>query len=185
MRPGTLPVIGKIGQALSFDGVDSHVDAGAGSSLNITSSLTLSAWVKTPSISTQQAIASRGYLGARRYQFDITSSKARFAVADGDAINAPDILSGSTILSGNTFYHLVGVFDGSKMMVYVNGILDGTATKTTKPNSSTAEKLHIDVSLNNNAGDFYRFFNGSLDEVRIYNRALSGDEVKRLYNMGR
>ncbi|MCH7597972.1 LamG domain-containing protein [Patescibacteria group bacterium] len=97
---------------------------------------------------------------------------------------------GSTTLSTGTWYHIVATYDGSGGATAADGINlyvdasshNGTATNNasyTAMSNDTAI-LHIGSTNDNNSS-----FKGKLDDVRIYNRVLSADEIKRLYDMGR
>ncbi|MEK7176582.1 MAG: LamG domain-containing protein, partial [Patescibacteria group bacterium] len=87
---------------------------------------------------------------------------------------------GSTSFTVNTWYHLVGVFQSASNTVtfYVNNVVQTTSGFAGGLPSTTGFG-YIGVS---NAASF---FPGSLDDVRIYNRALSAAEVLQLYNLGR
>jgi gliding motility-associated-like protein len=78
----------------------------------------------------------------------------------------------------NTWIHVVSSFDGNQMKVYINGILENTIPVNTeiKP---TNRYLSIG---NGDDGNGYLPFNGIIDDVRIYNRALSDEEILALYN---
>ena len=85
---------------------------------------------------------------------------------------------GSTSMSLNTWHHIALTWDGTTMKLYLDGAQDysGSQTITPTPASSTF--------LVGKAGDWYRIFNGKIDEVRVYNRALPVGEVSTLYNSG-
>lgn len=92
----------------------------------------------------------------------------------------------SGALSLNKWYHVVGTYDGgptrASLKVYLNGVRvddtnEGAGTFTSMANTTA----HFVIG----ASDLPNFpFAGRMDDVRVYNRALSADEIKQLYNMG-
>jgi hypothetical protein len=95
---------------------------------------------------------------------------------------------GSIILSKNTWYHAAVVVNSSNYPeLYVNGIKGTWVDEVgSRPYDYSHQAVNVSVGVRwaNYPITAYRF-NGLIDEVRIYNRALSAEEVKRLYNMGR
>ena len=90
--------------------------------------------------------------------------------------------NGTTPLSLNTWYLITASKDGSNVCLYVNGNLDKTCAYTgTDTNSNTWQIAHHDYPTT----EWSYQFDGRIDDVRIYNRALTAGEVKQLYNMGR
>ena len=88
------------------------------------------------------------------------------------------LLVGSTELSLNKWYHVIAIVNSNKLTLYVNGESDGTFTLT---NSILQPwQMIIGASLSGTP----QYFNGEIDEVRIYNRALSAEEVKASYEAG-
>ncbi len=172
------PVAGKIGQGLSFDG-DDRIESSDSASLKPTQ-VTLSAWIKP--------MATTGALGAgiitkvnsganSGYALRFISGSPGTIRMHVNAYNAnyADI---SGVVLGN-WYHVVGTFDGTNVRVYLNGVA-GSAT-TDSAISYTTDDVEIGRAFQNNVYSF----NGSLDDVRMYNRALSLEEIKKLYNSGR
>jgi hypothetical protein len=179
---GTALTIGVIGQAIKLDGVDDYVDAG-----NITawdlSSYTISGWFKTSSTSGFKTIISRNTDTFDRswwIAIDQTTSDLVFKFsAEGTNLVALD--SGSSVADG-VWHHFAAVLEsGSYSRLYVGGVLvdsDGTGT-------GALDVPDAAVIIGNDPTDTGRYFSGDLDDIRIYNRALSGEEVERLYGMGR
>ena len=84
----------------------------------------------------------------------------------------------STTQVGNgTWRHICGTNDGTTSRLYIDGVLDASATESVSSLQPTVTFGHWQGGT--------RYLNGLIDDVRIYNRALSPDEIKRLYNMGR
>ncbi|MFA6432514.1 MAG: LamG domain-containing protein [Candidatus Paceibacterota bacterium] len=184
---------GKIGQGLKFDGIGSnqYVTMGNSSILNTPSAVTLSAWVKSGfnfnSVSSLMfAVISRmqssnpfpGYELGIGGNYLSAGNKAYFNA--GGTFN-PNVILGTTAVNDGKWHHLVGKYDGTKSYIYVDGILQNSADKTNNMNLAT-EFLDIGVGYDRGANSY---FNGSIDDVRVYNRALSATEVAQLYNIGR
>lgn len=90
-------------------------------------------------------------------------------------------VSGGSV-SVNTWYHIVGTYDNSKLRIYVNGELKGEVSKTGNItyNSSTPWAVAVNPS---GTGDGGEHFYGKLSDVRIYSTALSDSDIKELYNV--
>jgi hypothetical protein len=87
-------------------------------------------------------------------------------------------------LAGNTKYHVVGVYDATAQTVslYVNGVLEASTTTGTIPSSigDDAGQFHLGAEDHNNTPN--NFYDGHIDEARVYNRALTPTEVDALYD---
>jgi len=166
--------IGVGGHALDFDGagdgVDSYGSYGHNSPLNIyNSDLTISAWIKIRGSGTIVARAQPSYI---TYRLGVAGGKAY--INTYRMFYGHWILYGDEILDLNTWYHIVGVFDraGDKGYVYVNGIQRADGTMTIDPYSNDATTK---IGCRNNPSD--QPFRGVIDDVRIYNRSLTEEEV--------
>jgi len=166
---------GRKGVGLSFDGSNDYVDCGNDESLNITDAITIETWVKP---ATSQA----DYAGIvckpspnEKWGLLRDATKWRFRVDVGGQPHLvyDDVLSNS--YDGNTWVHFVGTYDGETLLFFKDGKqTDSNTTPSGNIDDATANPLHIgNVSA-------YKY-NGQIDEVRIYNRALSADEIKQLY----
>jgi hypothetical protein len=169
---------GKVGGALSFDGVDDYVDAGNDANLDITGAITVEAWINSAIGETgadYPLIAGKrtGFLGYGLHVQKYTTPQ--FWIGDGsDWVGA----SAGAVVSPNQWYHLVGTYDGSNLIkIYVNGVLKNTGSQQSLASSGTKEfRIGLESAI--------RQWNGLIDDVRIYNRALSAEEVRYHYNRG-
>ena len=89
------------------------------------------------------------------------------------------VTNGTSTLNQNQWYHIVATYDGSNTYVYVNGVQDGTAVVTGAINTNN-DNLYIGYNTGANNYDF----NGSIDDVMVFNRGLTAFEVRRLYEDG-
>jgi outer membrane protein assembly factor BamB len=152
---------GKVNSALSFDGVDDYVDCGNDSSLMPTTAITVEAWFKANDVR-YGAIASTVYY----------EGYGLYIEPDGSMVFFPGIsYSPPGIIQPGVWYHVVGTFDGtSKSKLYVNGKLVGS--QGTGYLAYTGQRLSIGTNPTRTG-----WFNGIIDEVKIYNRSLSAEEI--------
>jgi len=181
----TTTTIGKIGQGLNFDGVDDKINVGTGSSLNITTAITVNAWIYPTSFGDRARIVDRlgsnvGYI----FLLDNTNTTAGL----GFGVNAAGSISvdygyATNVITLNRWQHIAVTYSGSgTLSFYVNGVKVTTAANMTQSiGSSASTPLYIAGRF----ADSLRLFSGRMDEVRIYNRVLSPDEIQRLYLMGK
>lgn len=174
---------GKINSALNFDGTDDYAIR-TGSALP-TGDLSVSAWVYRNATGNAHTIvkASEG-TGTNELKFAITAdddgtntNKLRFTV-DGTSTYSQTALS-----LANTWYHVVGVRSGSTVRMYINGKLDPvTGSDGTALNFSSCN-LYIGGSPSSGcSASLIEFFDGKIDDLRIYNYALNATQVKNIMN---
>jgi len=182
--------------ALSFDGVDDYVDAGNSSTLNITGQMTVQAWFKTTITGTGMAILSnydcygpifppnnkKGYilflnnLGA--VQFDIY----KYQSAD-----AYDSVTTIDSFNDGVWHQAVGVFPANgvdRVRIYVDGVLQDVTRAGSVKTDCTASTISFSIGRENpsNYGPAGNYFNGQLDDVKIYNYVRSADDILSSYN---
>ena len=179
----TAKVKGKIGQALNFDGVDDYVDMGNTNSLRITgTTISVSAWVRPTTSSVYKGVVAKyGSVGQRSYLLYLTNTyKPSFLIVSGGSVYHNDGAGNTDTVPKNEWSFLTGTFDGRYVRIYRNGVLKHTTDIGTSGNAiddSTTQPA--EMGRYDDSGNYY---NNSIDEVRIYNRALSASEVKALYN---
>ena len=176
MSTSTSPAIGKFGQAFKFDGVDDVINI-SGNPLG-TGPLTVSLWVYAKAVNEQWVIVDSDVYPDIRLGYNAANSQ--FIFSNDGGTTAAGSAVGSAI--ANTWQYVTVVRNSSNQATfYINGIQSDSANQAvgTPTGGSTVNYIGNRGSL----GDL--FFNGSIDDVRIYNRALSAGEVQRLYQMGR
>src|SRR3990167_187861 len=161
--------------ALNFDGVDDYVDVTDAPSLQL-SNFTVSAWINPSNRTTWNMIVTKTTLNGavkNNYELRLEPTSGVFALVDdgGDQINS------TTAPTLNAWTHVVGSFDGTTSRVYVNGVLENSGTGRTYTSDTTALKIGM-------RDDLGFPFPGLIDEVRVYNRALSASEIKALRYRG-
>ncbi len=169
----------KAGNCLSFNGSSNYVDAGSGTSLNLPNNITISAWIKSNNISSIQTIV--GKTGANTasttFWMDIRNSGTQVIFGGYTPAGGTAYTTQSYNFLNNVWYNIVGVDDGSLLNIYVNGNSIGSGPRATRIEGNWS------VHIGERAGGNY--FNGLIDEVRIYNRALSATEISDIYNSTR
>ena len=164
----TWTTAGKYGNGLIFNGTNARVSVPDAASLHLTTAMTLEAWVK-PSVATgvwRDVI----YKGNDNYYLEGTSNPSGVPASGGTFAGSP--LYGASALAVNTWSHLATTYDGTTLRLYVNGVQVASRAQTGAITVST-NPLEIGGDLLNG-----QYFNGTIDEVRLYNRALSASEIQ-------
>ena len=169
---------GWIGSALCFDGIDDGVMIQNHDSLDITDRLTVSAWIITKDIDTRQMIVAKNAQWHDSWLLEINPLDF-----EGTRFNFRLNLYGfkcdfgsTTIVSPNKWYHVVATYDGSERKIYINGKLD---TSQAVHGSIAENDQPIIIGAYENAS---RLFKGTIDDVRIYKKALSANQIWDLYD---
>ncbi len=168
---------GQIGGALSFDGNDGVYvwgSAGTGSPLNIyNTDMTISAWFKLDGNGGTIVARAKPHYITYRLQASSTTACMTVYVSPVHYYVCSD-----PILSQDTWYHLVGVFDRASDYgyLYVDGILEADGSL---PDASPWNDGLTKIGCRNDLSDYP--FNGKIDDVRIYDWALSAEEVEEIY----
>ena len=180
-------VAGKIGGALDFDGSADFVNVPDDSSLDFldgtTATFTVEFWFKTTGVGTGTAfmggpaILDRRTQGLTAVQFHFmidSAGKLRFCVCDDDDSTRANIVS-TTIINDGFWHHAAGVRDGtSNWELYVDGNLE--ASSSTTVTASDGYWLTFGARRTDSAG-ITSHFNGKIDDICIYDRSLSQEEI--------
>lgn len=173
---------GKFGYDCNFDGTSDYVTVSSFS--NITSyPFTFNAWVTT--LTSSDTIVSLGDTSDGNTYFELISASGATAVPRLDLNNngvSSDTTDGTTDLDSISGWHMVtGIFlSDTHRQIYVNGVLENDArNETSVLLSGSVNSIRIGASATSGVGGN---LTGNVDEVRVYNRALSPVEVAKLYN---
>jgi hypothetical protein len=170
---------GQIASALHFDGVDDYVSISSSQLGQISNELTVSAWVYLDSSSGVWKTAVSRQVGSsadEHYFLGFNGTHARFFV--NTTAGYSDYESGVNVSAGQ-WHHLVGVYDGSNTRLYVNGQLGFTSAHSGTFASDTTP-LIVGGNVNSSNGPVEERLDGSIDNLRIYTRAISAGEVSSL-----
>jgi len=171
---------GKVGGALHFDGDGDCVEVSNESAFDITGLLTVAAWIKVTQFDKGwQAIVTKGdstWRIQRRQQTDsLEFACSGLQMADG---NQWGNLNGEKSINDGQWHHAAGVYDGQKMSLYVDGKLDVSVKAW---GSLNADDFSVVIGENSQARMLQgRSWNGLIDDVRIYDYALSEKEIAAL-----
>ena len=170
-------------RCVKFDGTDDYVNMGNPSSLQLTGAMTVSVWVKHNSLNTaSRFIAKQGVSGERSWSLnmeDVNPDTYNFfiAVNGGTSVGVGSSAADGPIIGQWT--HLVGVYKPSvSLELYKDGLIIGNNI-TSIPASQFNNTLNVNIGRR---PDGILYTNGFLDEVLIYNRALSAAEIKASYD---
>jgi len=161
--------------ALNFDGTDDHVQA-PGNAIYDISSGTVEAWINPTVLdATNRAIVGLSTIGATATRFSFHVSSTTIGMWNGSTFATIP----ATIPTG-TWTHLAFVCDGTNTVVYINGVAQGTPL-TQAFGSAALTTLAVGVSKN--GGGDNEFFNGSIDEVRLWSTQQSSAEINANMNV--
>ncbi len=171
----TSPVVGKVGQALNFNGGNEYVEVPQ--PLTSSSPFTIALWYYPNAINGSYEILYSGTDNIDLQLFFHQTSKSLTTSIENSEIAAGLTLNSSTI---NKWHHIVWTYDYSRRKVYINGVLVTDTADTTS------------LTINDASVRFGKLLNGlgytlqgRMDEVRVYNRAISAEEAKQLYLLGK
>ncbi len=169
------------GYVLSIGIEGGYVDCGNDSSFNITGPITVVAWIKVQTFDKQwQAIITKGNFTWRLHRNSDEDSLKFNCNGLQNLDNFQVGVKGEISIDDGKWYHVVGVYDMEVQALYIDSVLDNFEKAQGNINSDTSP-----VWIGANAGvdeGLNREWNGYIDDVRVYNRALTSDEIRELYD---
>ncbi|MFO0850510.1 MAG: right-handed parallel beta-helix repeat-containing protein [Gemmataceae bacterium] len=189
---GVTTTAGKVGRAFDFPGnVGDYIRVPDSPALSPTGAVSVELWVKGTAPAGLSYLLAKGPAGAGNAAYALYSLTGglQFYVytAASGLVLSPDAGAG---VWDNTWHHVVGVYDGSRVRLYVDGVQVGTGTPATGAISYSLTANTPDLFVGNYplvpgvypSGDLP--FKGQLDEVGVFNRALTGAEVAAIVAQG-
>jgi len=166
--------------ALKLDGYTDYVDLGKYSKFDITDQITVSAWVKVRFYAEYcEPFVTKGNTSWRLQRYGM-GPKVEFSCSglfiERDEKGLFQLYSKTDIDDGK-WHHIVGVYDGKKLCIYIDGKLDAE-----RPATGKIALNNSPVYIGENAENMGRGFCGWIDSVSIYNNALTEEEIRLLYN---
>ena len=182
---------GKFGYSLSFNGVDQHVEIPHAESLNATKELTVSAWIYNRMLSDGRLpepefhiIASKGWApdagGSWTLAWDKKSNDLSFCARKASD-KGYECVFGDYPIAENDWHHVTGVVSSGKLSLYVDGL---PAAKPVALGATSINSNREDVrigAVSQEANKFLQGWDGLIDEVQIFSRALSESEIKAMF----
>src|SRR5882724_1140104 len=161
---------GRFGSALVFNGTSAVVTVPSAASLQLTTGMTLEAWVYPTATPTGwQAVVDKNVDG---YYLMASSDQGNRPTVGGTFTAGNQNTVGLATLAVNTWTHLAATFDGATVRLYVNGVQVASQVQTTLLTPTTKT---LQIGADSYTGEN---FAGQIDEVRVYNRALSQAEIQ-------
>lgn len=169
------------GSCVTFNGTSSFCMSTENSNLRLTRSGTIIAWINigTSPVTYGNICFKRtaGNPAGLSYGVDMDAggNKIRGLISNGSLFN---LITGSTSLSSNVWYHIAFTWDGANLNCYLNGVIDATPVAQVLDAQSVSTQL-MTIGCAIDVANFY--FKGLINSVFIYNRGLSYSEVRRHY----
>lgn len=161
---------GKFGSALNFNGASALVTVSNSTTLQLNAAMTLEAWVNPAAVTNQ--FRDIIYKGNDNYYLEASSPNGGEPAGGGTFGSSDVVLYGTAALAANTWSHVAVTFDGGTLRFYVNG---AEVASRIQPGAIATSTNALQIGGDNL---YSQFFKGTIDEVRIYNRALSAAEIQ-------
>ena len=160
-------VDGVVGRAMSFDGVDDYVDVTSSTSLSPTGAITIGAWIKTSNnaITPQEIVDKRDPSNTGSYLFRMEGGYIAFYFYNAGWKSLTDT---TNLLQNNAWYYAVATYDQSNIRLYINGVQVKSVAQTASLGINSAS-----VNIGRRSGASIQYFNGLIDDVRIFSEALT------------
>jgi hypothetical protein len=175
-------VAGKFGYAGDFElGDTEYLSASDNTALSVTGSLTLSAWINPETISAgNYNILAKWGGSTDSYRLFQNGDEIRLELESDN--NYQETTASN--LAASTWYHVVGVYDArtATAKIYINGAEATSTTTGTIPSTITDDAGAFSIGAEDSGGTPTGYYDGIIDEARVYNRALSSKEVADLYS---
>src|SRR3989344_5667051 len=169
---------GKMNSSLSFDGVDDYVDAGNGTNLNFTTQdFSIEWWINPSSIKDQMPVSRGLYLTDGYYA--VMNSNGQIGLTTQVSGTQTQILSNTSQYAAGSWQHFVVTKSGSVGRVYKNGVELSKSTNESLNNPTTSTRSLL-IGDYNGGGSWD--LNGLLDDVKIFNYAMTPAQIKLEYN---
>jgi len=177
-------VEGKMGNAFEFNGQGNYVNTNFGNGLIYPNGISLQVWIKSTDSDDSGLIISRGGGDGATAEFlginaGTTPEGGGIPCTNVYGVTKKAVCADKTI-NDNEWHHVVGTYDSSEISIYLDGV------KFSEPSigiAKTTDNFKIGWD-DHSSSQTIRFFKGTIDEVAIWERALSSEEVLQLYNEG-
>ncbi|MFH1294603.1 MAG: DUF2341 domain-containing protein [Candidatus Aenigmatarchaeota archaeon] len=184
-------VDGNYGAGGSFDGTNDYLQTADSSELRPSSAFTVMSWIKPIAETTladyRTIISKEENSTYKNYWLGLWDNSADGYCNDGVAalrftVSQVNVTACGTtdLASSSAWHHVAAVYNGSGVALYVDGSLENSTADSGAADTQTGEALFIGVE---NGSAKTGYFNGSVDDVRIYSKALTADEINQTMNM--
>ena len=178
LKNGAAFTTGMVGSAFNFDGVDDYVAVSDDPSLNPIHAITVDAWINRSSLDNDYGpVVVKRPNNNSGYTLEAAYGDIAFHVyvSGRGYVSSP-----FATLPTDQWVHVAGVYDGSTISLYLNGNLIGS-------NTSAPGAIHVEsgeLGIGHDQANPDRFYKGLVDEVEIFDRALSASEIQAIYTAG-
>ncbi len=185
--PAPTPIAGRVGQAMSFDGVDDYIGMGSPANLDDISNLTVCLWANVEDAGDGTLVAKDA--SSTGWQFMADGANELLTVFSGwsGGLGYAQWNTATGSLPKNKWTHLCMVYNRTSTAndptVYINAV-SVAVTETQSPSGTMESDAPMDVNIGSYDNGVSNFFDGNIDEVRIYNRLFTAAEIKALYDRG-
>lgn len=165
---------GKVGPySVTFDGSNDYISVTHAASIDMTTVMTIAAWIKT-STADRWIVEKRDSGQANGWTLN-GNSDGTFGFA---ILNSPNnqIITSTSLINDGAWHHVVGVLSGGVVSLYFDAQSQGTPSGSATSAASHTGNMFFGKRVNDT--DYH---NGQLDDIRLYNRALSATDIKELY----
>ncbi|MBI3033990.1 LamG domain-containing protein, partial [Candidatus Woesearchaeota archaeon] len=167
---------GKRGRGINFDGQNDYIFIADSDNLDLVSNLSFSAWIRPVNVDASvRTIITKRSGGTANYNIHLKNQKLTFWSGGQSEV------FGNSVIQNNTWYHVTVTVDNNssgKVRFYLNGVLDGTQTSAL----SAANAFNLFIGSTTGTSEF---FNGTIDEVQLWNRVLNETEINASFNAGK
>jgi hypothetical protein len=195
LQTGCTYTNGEVGQAFIFDGVSGYVKIPNSASLDAPSQLTIDFWMN---VDPAQPMGTKvaGLVTSDFYGFEIGTAESKLGIqffvstdAGGHFVSTADLNGSGAVFPAGEWHHIAGVYDGTKVQLYLDGQALGNATPVTGQVSQMLANSFVAIGSSDGrtaCGTCFgvRRFKGMIDEVDYFNRALSATEIAEIYAAG-
>jgi hypothetical protein len=163
----------KSGKAAGFDGSNDRIDIADSNSLDLSTGMTLEAWVRPTANSSYRTVVLKEVSGELAYSLYAADSDHGARPSGWNRIGSVSrFADGTGTLPLNNYSHIAVTYNGSTLVFYVNGVATRSTPATGNIQTST---MPLRIGGNMIWGEY---FQGQIDDVRVYNRALSASEIQ-------
>ena len=189
---------GSVNSAYNFNGTSDFISIPDNNSLDLTNQYTLTAWIRIPDYTVSPAQpnnmgnndGTRTILGKPRTSgwatgYNLSTSPTGLSTQILSGAANMNCCANTGVLANqvpllDTWYNLIATYDGLLLKIYVNSVLDNT-TQGIYSLDNSSEPLYFGKEFTLVGNNWYRWFKGQIDDIAIYNRALTPEEVTALY----
>ena len=168
-------VVGKLGNALDFNGNGDYVEIPHNPSLSLTDAITISAWTyMRTTASGEMAIVSKGGWAANDLPYELTETRGDVIFWQFYDNQGRDTCSPNSPSAGE-WHHIAGTYDGTIFKCYIDGVLGEEWAYAGKMPQNTAS-----VTIGKRSKEAGTYYDGMIDDVAIFNNALSAEEIQTI-----